>query len=112
MSSPQPVLAHSSKNVPPGFFLVLKKEPLNDIATGKKTIEFRRGCLHWRQRLETKSYDKVLFQRGYSRDARLVRRIRKTVKSFTPRVDFNWTPTPLEPFFYEIHLDEPDDGIA
>lgn len=56
------------------LFLVLKREPFQQIASGEKTSEYRDYSDYWVKRLmkdtgEFKPYTRVLFQNGYRKDA-------------------------------------------
>ncbi len=56
------------------LFLTIKKEFFDQILGGEKTSEFREYKKHWIQKLmyshnDFKSYDVVLFQNGYKKNA-------------------------------------------
>ena len=57
--------------------LILKKEWFDKIENGTKTIEYREKTPYWDNRLK-KSFSTVLFQLGYSKDAkRMTAQIKK-----------------------------------
>ena len=49
--------------------LNLYKKYFDEIASGKKTIEYRDITPYWTTRLSNKKYDYIYFRNGYSKDA-------------------------------------------
>ena len=51
------------------LFLVLKKYWYGQIALGEKSVEYRQYNSFWRNRLDGKEFENVVFQLGYSKNA-------------------------------------------
>ena len=49
--------------------LNLYRKYFDEIASGKKTIEYRDITPYWTSRLSNKKYDYIYFRNGYSKDA-------------------------------------------
>ena len=49
--------------------LNLYRKYFDEIASGKKTIEYRDITPYWIKRLSNKNYDYIYFRNGYSKDA-------------------------------------------
>lgn len=55
------------------LFLILTGKWFDMIASGEKKEEYREITPYWEKRLFGKMYDDVLFQHGYSKNARRMR---------------------------------------
>lgn len=55
------------------LFLILTKKWFDMIASGEKKEEYREIKPYWTKRLIDKTYDDIVFQHGYSKDARKMR---------------------------------------
>jgi hypothetical protein len=49
--------------------LVLKKEWFDKIKAGEKTVEYRQVTDYWMPRLYGKTFEKIIFRRGYQKNA-------------------------------------------
>lgn len=55
--------------------LVLTGHWFGEVASGRKTVEYRKITPHWSQRLAKRDYTHVCFSRGYTSKVRITRRI-------------------------------------
>ena len=64
------------------LYLTIKKQWFDEIADGKKKIEYREIKPFWDRRLGKKKYSEVYFSNGYSHDApQMIVECKKIVKN-------------------------------
>jgi hypothetical protein len=58
-----------ASTMPDILHLNLHREFFAAIAAERKRIEYRKQSSYWRERLEDRKYDAILFRNGYAKDA-------------------------------------------
>jgi len=76
--------------------LAVKKKYFNEIASGKKTEEFRLCNKYWRKRLQNKVFSKVVITLGYPK-----------ADDMSRRLEFKWSGYSIKTITHEHFGDAP-----
>ena len=92
MTKPETTPAGPRKEQGPALHLVVRRRWFEEIASGRKRIEYRRRCAHWDRRLSGRRYSQAIISLGYRADR--------------PRLAARVLGIRRSPTHWEIHLGE------